>query len=415
MIKSSGMNIFDLTAVRLPSELWELALEVGRRAEARGWRAFLVGGVVRDWLLGRPSPDLDIAVEGDAPELASDFPGKATVHRRFGTATVYLHGRRLDLATARSETYERPGALPSVRPGTIVQDLYRRDFTINAMAASLSPASPGELLDPFRGLEDLREGLVRILHPRSFIDDATRILRAIRYEQRLDFRIEADTLTLLARDLSMLETISADRLRHELELFLREELPEKAFSRAQELGVLPRLYPPLKGDGWLAEKFRLARRERSPFPLYLCLLAYRMTSREAQGFVRRFNFPKNESRLILGTVALKERLSLLPTRPSSLYLFLRDFPPLAIKANALAASPEVGRRLELYLERLRSVRTVLKGDDLLRLGVPPGPAVGQVLRQLLLARLDGEINTREEEMAAVRRLLASGTVTEAQD
>lgn len=409
------MKIFDLVSVGLPADLWELALEVGRRATEKGWRAFLVGGVVRDWLLGKPSPDLDIVIEGNAPELAVCFPGKVTIHRRFGTATVYYQGKRLDLATARFETYERPGALPTVRPGTIEQDLSRRDFTINAMAVALSPDSAGELLDPFQGREDLKARLIRILHRRSFIDDATRILRAIRYEQRLEFCLEAETLELLVRDLAMLDTISPDRLRHELELFLKEEQPERAFLRAGALGVLHRLYPPLKADSWLVGKFQAARREGASSLLYLCLLIYRLTPEEVEGFAQKFNFPGRAKRLMMATVMLKERLASLPLRPSSLYLTLRDFPPEAIKANILAVGGEIGQRLECYLKRLRPLRISLRGDDLIKMGVPPGPLVGKILQQLLLAKLDGEIKSREEEISMVHSLLSSGALAEAQD
>ena len=176
-----------------------------------------------------------------------------------------------------------------MKPGSINDDLSRRDFTINAMAVELNPGHFGELLDLYGGRDDLEHKLIRVLHEKSFIDDATRIWRALRYEQRLDFQMEPATLKLLKRDIAMLDTISGDRIRHELELVLKEELPEKVLRRADELGVLAKLHPSLKGDGWLAEKFAQARElslpDSPPVALYLSLLAYRLTADEIEQLI----------------------------------------------------------------------------------------------------------------------------------
>lgn len=228
-------------------------------AENEGLRAFLVGGTVRDLLLGQVSLDVDITIEGDAVALAGRVAEKTGARlaktTEFGTATLALsrgspqtdHHRnfRLDLATARAETYARPGALPKVRASTIEDDLLRRDFPINAIALQLTGDARGKLLDPTGGCADLRAGLVRVLHDESFQDDATRLLRAARYETRFGFHIEERTLDLVARDVQFLDRISGTRIRQELQRTFAEVAPERPLARMDELGVLRAIHPAL--------------------------------------------------------------------------------------------------------------------------------------------------------------------------
>ena len=192
------------------------------------------------------------------------------MHPRFGTATYRAGNLVFDLATARTESYPRPGVLPDVRPGPIEEDLARRDFTVNAMALRLSPPDAGTLLDRFGSRQDVEDGLIRVLHDGSFVDDPTRTMRAIRYEQRLGFRIEPSTLALLSRDLHLLPSVGVDRLRRELDLFLMEPAPELPLLRAESLGVLRTIDPALRPDARLSEIFQSARRQwgRSS-PLYI--------------------------------------------------------------------------------------------------------------------------------------------------
>ncbi|GAI02275.1 unnamed protein product, partial [marine sediment metagenome] len=217
--------------------------------------------------------------------------GKIITHPRFNTAKLQWRKWSVDLATARSETYAKPGALPSVKPGSLENDLSRRDFTINTMAVHLGPSHYGELIDLYGGIYDLEHKFIRILHEKSFTDDATRIWRGLRYEQRLDFYLEETTLKLLKRDIPMLDTISGDRIRHEVELVFKEELPEKILRRADELKVLPKLHPSLKGNGWLAKRFQQARElshpNLPPVGLYLALLAYCLTDEENEQLISR--------------------------------------------------------------------------------------------------------------------------------
>ena len=210
---------------------------------------YLVGGTVRDLLLGRPVEDLDLVVVGDAETMASivakRLSGQVVSRSQFSTAKVKVDGVSLDLVTARSESYSRPGALPQIAHGAIEEDLARRDFSINAMAVPLHLEPKNGPLDPFNGEEDLRRGLVRVLHDGSFADDATRIMRAVRYEQRLGFLLEERTEALLIDNLSMLDTISGDRLLREVQRWLAEECASGILLRADELGVMSAIHPAL--------------------------------------------------------------------------------------------------------------------------------------------------------------------------
>ena len=408
------MNLARQIEQYLPRQLLELVKDISGQAAKRGQRVYLVGGVVRDLLLGYPNFDLDLVVEGDAVKLAQQVAetsqAKLLAHHRFGTAKLRYENFTLDMATARKETYARPGALPTVTPGTLKDDLVRRDFSINAMAISLAANDYGELVDPYHGKSDLERRLIRILHPGSFSDDATRILRGVRYEQRLGFEFEAQTAQLLKRDIPTLDTISGDRIRHELELIFKEKQPELAIKRLGELGVLPRISPFLKGDGWIAEKFDKARRLKKPNQLpslYFCLLIYSFSEKNIEQFLAHLNIPAKLSRAMRDTLRLKTRLPLLDKsslKPSEIYYLLREYEPLAIQANAIASDEKEGtpslivhRYLQLFLTKLRYVRTALDGEELKRLGISAGPEMGHVLQILHKAKLDGEVSTRADE------------------
>jgi tRNA nucleotidyltransferase (CCA-adding enzyme) len=392
----------------LPPPVLALVKIAGKEAGEMGLGLYIVGGVVRDLFLGRANFDFDLVVEGDAislaQRLAKDSQAKLTVHSRFGTAKLNYPDFSLDLATARSETYSQPGTLPTVKPGSLKDDLIRRDFSINAMVLRLNPQRFGELIDLYHGKDDLDNRLIRILHPNSFIDDATRILRAIRYEQRLGFKLESETEKLLRRDVTMLNTISGDRIRHELELILKEDKPERALRRAEELGVLQQLHPSLKGNGWLSQKFEQARqsyKRTSLPPLYLCLLIYNLTDKENERFISRLNFTKNSAQAMRHTLQLKAKLNKLTNpqlKPSDIYQSLHGYITTAIQANALASeSPIASQHLQLHLAKLRHVKTLLSGEDLKKMGIPAGPQVGEILSALHKARLNGEIRTRRDE------------------
>ncbi len=399
----------------LPPELLKLVVRAGQLGASRGHMVYLVGGLVRDMLLGRPNLDIDLVVEGDAIELAHQIAqtqgGEVLAHSRFGTAKLRRGDLSIDLVTARSETYKRPGALPTVKPGTIEDDLFRRDFTINAMAVHLNPLKFGELVDPYGGKDDLEHSLIRILHERSFIDDATRILRALRYEQRLGFRLERGTEELLRRDVGMMETISGERLRREVEMILEEERPEKVLLRGEELGVLEGLHPSLKGNGWLAGKFERARQVTVPdASLYLCLLVYQLTNEENEGIIGRLKISGKTAKSMRDTHCLKGDLANLSDPdlpPSAIYQLLHGYSPQAILACSIASPSAIASsHLELYLKRLRYVKPLLTGEAIIKMGMPPGPRLGEIIRALHRAKLDGKVRTKEEEEAIVHQWLA---------
>jgi tRNA nucleotidyltransferase (CCA-adding enzyme) len=410
------MNLARQIRQYLPFQLLELVKNISQQAAEQGQRVYLVGGVVRDMLLGCPNFDLDLVVEGDAVKLSQQVAetGQANLlaHHRFGTAKLKYQDFTLDLATARKETYARPGALPTVTFGALKDDLIRRDFSINAMAVSLMADDYGELIDPHRGKDDLEHRLIRILHSKSFRDDATRILRGVCYEQRFGFQFAAQTARLLKRDIPMLDTISADRIRHELEHILEEERPELAVKRLGDLGVLARINPSLKGDGWIAEKFDKARRLKQPTQLpslYFCLLVYSLGQTGLEQFLARLNMPAKLSKATRDTLRLKAKLSRVDKaarKPSELYYLLQEYEPLAIQANRIATDSTITQRaLQLFLTKLRHVRTYLDGEELKKLGISPGPQMGKVLEVLLKAKLDGQVRTRADERELVRSLL----------
>ena len=388
----------------------------GETATGQGQTLYLVGGIVRDLFLGRPNLDLDLVVEGDALKLANELAqrtgGEMLSHPRFGTAKFHCRGLSIDLATARTETYAKPGSLPTVKPGLISDDLIRRDFSINAMAIHLDPEHYGNLIDPYGGRKDIEHHLIRILHPNSFIDDPTRSLRALRYQQRLGFQLEQNTSELLQRDAPILEQVSGDRIRHELELILKEDRPERVLRRAGELKVLQQLHPSLKGNGWLEEKFEQARRSSqrpTPAALYLSLLIYHLSEEESESLISRLKMTKGRTQTMRDTLRLKAELHTLadPCLPNKgIYRLLRGYAPQAILANSIASdSPIIRHRLRLFLTELRYVKSSLDGDALKKLGVPTGPKLGQILEALRDARLDGEAKTREDEKLLVHRWL----------
>jgi len=408
------INLATKIEKQLPAELVNFMQVSGEVSQSRGQSLYLVGGVVRDLLLGRTNSDLDLVVEGNAIELAQQLTeikqGKITTHPRFGTAKLQWDECSVDLTTARSETYIKPGALPKVKPGSLSSDLFRRDFTINTMAIHLNSRHYGELIDPYGGIADLEHKLIRVLHEKSFTDDATRIWRGLRYEQRLNFQLETNTLELLKRDVPMLDTISGDRIRYEIECILQEERPEKVFRRAEEFNVLQRLDPALKGNVFLAEIFKLARQLTSPnippFGLYLALLTYHLTKEESEHLISRLRPSRSVAQTLQDTMAIKNNLQVLANpvlNPSGIYRLLHGYSPSAIMANELAGDSNVAcQRIQLFLNKLRYVKPALNGNDLIRMGIAPSPRIKEILQLLHEARLDGTVTSKQGEEELVK-------------
>ncbi len=401
----------------LSLEAADLLAPICAEACGAGLSLYLAGGPVRDLLLEKPVKDLDLVVEGDAQALASTIAarleGRLVSRSQFGTATVRLGKQSLDLVTARRETYPRPGALPQVTPSSIEDDLARRDFTINAMALPLTGPAKGGLLDPHGGRADLSAGVVRVLHEASFVDDPTRILRAIRYEQRLGYRLDEATERRLveALDAGAMDTLSGDRLRKELAAALREAEPHRALRRCAELGVLTAIHPAMGDDSAVAA---LARSGGSFSPLdYLAALCFSSSKERVMSLAYRLRMPFTWKRVVEDTAAVM--LDVVPdiaggpdyTR-SALCRALEPYAPEALRINAImAGDTAVGRSLSSYLDDMRYVKPMLKGGDLVSLGFPQGPLVGDALRELKSARLDGLVTTRDDEIKTARGYLAA--------
>ncbi|MBM3944500.1 MAG: CCA tRNA nucleotidyltransferase, partial [SAR202 cluster bacterium] len=376
----------------------ELAVlrRAGRAAAAHGIELYLVGGSVRDLLLGQTPADLDLAgvgvTEPFASALAHDLGGRIVSRSQFVTAHVRTNGALIDLAMARRETYAKPGALPSVSPAEdIREDLERRDFSINAMALSLSGKRWGRLLDPLDGRRDLERKRIRVLHDRSFEDDATRIFRAVRYSVRMGFALEPHTEALLRDGLRSVNTLSGERVWNELERMFLEKRAVSAVRRAKALGALDAVAPgmglPDGGVGALPSGEERVK-------VLLALTAWPLAPIPGVAVVkRRLQLDRAMTKVVDDAADVKEMLSALSgsdVRPSRLHEMLSGLEPEAVKAAAIACGdPGVARLLGYYLDELRGAATVLDGGDLMDLGVPEGPRVGRLLKELLAARLDG--------------------------
>jgi tRNA nucleotidyltransferase (CCA-adding enzyme) len=401
---------------RLSAHERKLVGAVRSWCEQHGAPLYLVGGSVRDLLLRRPHLDVDLAVEGDAAALARDcaaaLGGTATTHEQFGTATVAGAGWSFDVARTRSERYFYPGALPEVTPASIEGDLARRDFTIHAMALALNGTTAGALLDPFGGGADIEARVLRVLHANSFRDDPTRILRLARYAARLDAAIAPDTAALARRDATFLGMVSPARVSHEIERTLAEALPEKAIGVLADLRALAEVLPPLRDVEALGAAFARLRRDGGgpPGPTeYLCAAAGSLPRPQIQSLASRLESRRNLGEALYELPAAVQALRSLGTAAPDPVLVMDRLGQLSLAAvrGAGAASGDGPALLvRRYLNEWRSVRPSLRGDDLIQLGVPEGPAIGAALRRLRDARLRGEVSTAEGERAHISSWLA---------
>jgi tRNA nucleotidyltransferase (CCA-adding enzyme) len=382
---------------------------------------YLVGGTVRDILLGEPNFDVDVAVEGDAIELARSLgdalDGRVRAHRKFGTAVVlYGEDDRVDVVTARTEFYDAPAALPSVEHATIREDLFRRDFTINAMAVSLKGDDFGRLVDPFSGRRDLEAKTIRILHNLSFIDDPTRIFRAIRYESRYGFRMD-DHTQRLARgtiEMGLVGDLSSARLRDELVALLEEGDAGASILRLAELGAGAAIHPHLAADDEAVELLGRMRGLNEHYGtaipawrLAFAVLARRMPPDEVYGWLRRLKVQRRDLERVAAAVTvgprILERLGAGSAEPADVVAAADPYAPDApLFAMALEERPE----LDDYFRRLRNVQLEVSGSDLAELGLGESPEVGEILAELRRRKLNGLLDGRESELAAARELIA---------
>ncbi len=438
---------------QLPEGIRGRLLQAGRLADESGLNLYLVGGTVRDLLLGRSRTDIDLAVEGDgirfAGRLVRETGGRSAPHPPFLTATVDLpEGTSLDVASARSETYERPGALPRVAPATMDVDLARRDFTINAMAISLNTGRFGDLVDPFGGRADLGRGLVRILHERSFIDDPTRLFRAVRFEQRLKFRLEHGTERRFREAIAgdMIGNLSGPRLLEQLRLVCVERDPWLVFDRLERLDALEAIHPSLASDEDLETLVREISRTAGDDPgsaaadpgtagddpgsagddpgsaaadsgsvgddwwiLYLVALFRPRREETLLGIVDRLK-PNRRLRKAIEDMSRWSRVERAVesgeiTTPADFCRAVRTISEDTMLFVTLThPDQDMRRRCESYYHHHRHMRLSIDGGTLRDLDIPEGPAYGRILDEVLSMKINGEIRTAEEERSAARNL-----------
>ncbi|MFC1675324.1 CCA tRNA nucleotidyltransferase [Candidatus Omnitrophota bacterium] len=416
---------------RLPQDLKYLIRCVGETAGRQNVRAYLVGGFVRDLILGVKNFDLDISVEAKgmkfAGALADSLGAKLTLHRKFGTATVSKgQGLKIDVATVRSEFYPEAGQLPVVSSGKLEDDLRRRDFSVNAMALSLNSDDYAKLIDPFGGRRDISKKIIRVLHDLSFIDDPTRMLRAVRFEKRYNFRIEAASLRLLkqARACGALEDVSAQRLRDEIILILKEAYPLKVLKRVQELCGLNFISQALRLSKRGAELLTAAgreirwykklysyRRRLDTWLVYLIGLLEPISADQANSVCARLGLRKGECKRILSfkhnCTKVAEGLSRKGVRPAKIFGLLE---PLSyeeiILIKAKFRSRHLQAQVEDFFEIYNGMRVLVSGHDLERLGVAPGPYYQKIFSKVLEAKLHGEVKTHDQELELIRKLIS---------
>ncbi len=446
---------------KLPKEIKDLIYLASEVASRSNMPVYLVGGFVRDLILGVKNLDLDIVVEGDgisfAQDLASHLNAKLIRHRRFGTATVNLrhnlkidpstslegHGERpstslgtspefiegrsrtIDIATARREFYPAPAHLPVVEAGNLKDDLSRRDFTINAMAVSISREGFGKLIDFFAGKSDLNNKKIRILHNLSFIDDPTRILRAVRFEQRYSFRIEPETLKNLkeAVRLKMLEKVEPQRIRDDLILMLEEKKPLKEIRRLKELAGLSFISPRIliskkalhflqsteKQINWFKKIYPL-RRQLDTWLIYFTALLEALTIKDIKVIFKKFVFRKGEEKRILSFKKINHRFILKleqdKIKPSKIFNLLEPLSyEVIILLKAKYKDRLIQQRIEDFFEIYNGMQIFVSGHDLRRLGIAPGPYYQKIFTKVLNAKLDGRVKTKEQELKLIKELI----------
>lgn len=423
-------NLRHMLRERLPKRIERLLQDIGVAAERMGVSAYAVGGFVRDILLSVENYDIDIVIEGDGIAFAENFAAKTGArvrsHQRFGTAVIiFPDDFKIDVATARTEYYEYPTALPTVELSSIKKDLYRRDFTINTLAIKLNKKDFGTLIDFFGGQRDLKEKTIRVLHNLSFIEDPTRIYRAIRFEQRFGFRIARHTQNLIrsATQIDLFHRLSGRRLFTELVLLLSEEYPAKPVARLAEFDLLRFIHPSLQWDPERATLFQNIKdalawyrllflsKKYEPWQVYFFGFIDSLSTKATEEMCQRLNIRE----VFLEKIRLtkKDASNLLQrfyrmrsVKPSRLYDLFKGYPQeTLLYLMAKATKEEAKKGISLHLSHLQDVRLSITGRDLSQLSVKPGPLYGKVMGETLKAKLDGLVETREEELEFAKGLL----------
>ncbi len=427
-INARTRNIIRFMRERLPEKILLLLRGAGQVAEELGQEAFVVGGFVRDLFLYRNNEDIDIVIEGSGIEFAKKFAldhgARVHSHEKFGTAVViFPDGFKIDVASARMEYYRYPGDLPKVEMSSIKLDLFRRDFTINTLAIQLNPKTFGTLIDFFSAQKDIKEKIIRILHNLSFVEDPTRVFRAIRFEQRFGFTIGKLTAGLIKNAVKMdfFEKLSGRRTFNELRQILEEENPTPAIKRLYDFDLLKIIHPEIKPTRQLIEKFEAVKNvlawhdllfleeEYMKWAVYFMALTRKFDRQTTREICRKFEMaPRHE------VIFCNERFSAdrriywlsprLPIKNSLLYRKLSVFRvELLLYMMAVTRHEEVKKAISLYFTRLRHMKISIRGRDLVNMGIRPGPIYRKILDATLDGVLDGLLETREEQLEFAKR------------
>ncbi len=409
-----------------PRDTVRILRMAGKFGDDMGFAVYGVGGFVRDLILGFENLDIDLIVEGDGIAYAGYFAkkqsGTVIPHKRFGTATVFLKsGQRIDVSTAREEYYLHSAALPEVESSSIKNDLLRRDFTINAIAVGLNRRNFGEVVDLFGGEADIRKGIIRILHDLSFEDDPTRIFRAVRFSHRFGFGIERKTRILMRKTIeqSFCKRLSGSRIRNEIKLLFNEKDPAGVIEKMVRLGVLECIHAGLKFN---PEKFKLLRRidktdiavdsvcrqETERWLLYLLGILHGFNKNELEVISARLMLSRKERETVMSLIkvekACKKFGSIKKDIPSFVCRALIGIPPEGlVMVISIANERRVEKLVLKYLSEWSRMKTVIKGNDLLKLGFKPGPEFRRILEKVLFARIDGFLETKQDEIDYVKK------------
>ena len=416
-------NLSELLKETLDIRTLRILKTAGKVADESGDKAYLVGGLVRDLILRRKNLDVDLVVEGDAIEfarkLAKHLKARIRAHRKFQTAVIILpDGFKLDVASARAEYYSSPGEYPMVERGSIKLDLYRRDFSVNAMAVRLNPDSFGQVVDHFNGLKDLKDRTIRILHNLSFVDDPTRVIRAVRFEQKFDFRIGKHTEYLMkgAIKRGYLRQAQGPRVLNEIMIILRGENPIRGLDRMEELGVLASLHTSLGFNGKVRNIFQQVEKINSWFGLlfldeeadvgqiYFNALMMMKGSVEREQILELFHLSEhqkqtNRERWQKTSSTMKK---LARTDEINLSWIARLLGEIEIEdlltIMSLTKREDTVKAISVYLSRLRFIKRDLGGKELKDMGYPSGPMFKKIMQAVQDARVDGMVNSLAEEI-----------------
>jgi tRNA nucleotidyltransferase (CCA-adding enzyme) len=429
-VSAHTRNVLRFMKERLPSRMIENLRQIGQIADEIGYGAYAVGGFVRDLFLYRSDEDLDIVIEGDGIDFARKYAGlvgaRIHTHEKFGTAVIiFPDGFKIDVASARLEYYKFPAALPVVEMSSIKLDLYRRDFTINTLAIQLNPDKFGTLIDFFTARKDLKEKIIRVLHNLSFVEDPTRVFRAIRFEQRFGFTIGKLTVSLISNAINMdfFRGLSGKRVFSELRLILEEENPVAAIVRLNDFDLLKVVHPSVKPDKFFIPRLNSIKEVLSwhdllfledsykKWVVYFLALIHQCDSSRSHEICDRFELAPEYCKMFCIDRFEADQCIFwleknLPVPDSALYRKLTGFKiELILYMMAAAKQQKVKKAISHFFTKLRRIEISLKGRDLKKMKLEPGPIYRKILQAVLDARLDGKLKTKSDEIDFARRYI----------